>query len=172
MIRMRIRIAAASLDAWPQRLVHWPDEVHSGPFAMFWGKLYRGHSSELWLNRVLRSAPSTTGTCQKTFWQNSWPGPSAEMCRGFCCVNFGGFCWGFSWRIFPGTFSHKNEVKKTGDKIRENKKNPAAQKYKSAKNPFSQKPTLKISERPRKRSQGFPGFLEFLRSTAWNIKAL
>ena len=41
------------------------------------------------------------------------------ICRNvledFCCINFGGF----SWRIFLGTFSHKNEEKKSGEKIRE-----------------------------------------------------
>ena len=52
-----------------------------------------------------------------------WPGPSAESCRGFCCINFGGFCRGFSWRIFLGTFSHKNE-KTSGDKIREKIRRP------------------------------------------------
>ena len=45
------------------------------------------------------------------------------ICRNvledFCCINFGGFCRGFSWRIFLGTFSHKNEEKKSGEKIRE-----------------------------------------------------
>ena len=58
--------------------------------------------------------------------QICWPGPSAEMCRGFLLYKF--------WRIFPGifledflgTFSHKNEEKESGEKIRE--KNPAAQK--------------------------------------------
>ena len=45
------------------------------------------------------------------------------ICRNvledFCCINFGGFCIGFSWRIFLGTFSHKNEEKKSGEKIHE-----------------------------------------------------
>ena len=49
-----------------------------------------------------------------------WPGPSAEMCRGFLLHIF--------WRILPGVFledfsghvfPHKNEEKKAGDKIRE-----------------------------------------------------
>ena len=57
------------------------------------------------------------------------PPPSAcnflpwAICRNvledFCSINFGGFCRGFSWRIFLGTFSHKNEEKKSGEKIRE-----------------------------------------------------
>ena len=48
--------------------------------------------------------------------------PSAEMCRGFlCCINFGGFCRGFSWRIFLGTFSptrmrRKNPARKSAKK--------------------------------------------------------
>ena len=46
-----------------------------------------------------------------------------NLCRNvledFCCINFGGFSRGFSWRIFLGTFSHKNEEKKSGEKIRE-----------------------------------------------------
>ena len=59
-------------------------------------------------------------------WEN-WPenGPKMETSFGlaplqkivgdFCCIKFGGFCRGFSWRIFLGTFSHKNEEKKSGD---------------------------------------------------------
>ena len=47
------------------------------------------------------------------------------ICRNvledFCCIKFGGFSRGFSWRIFLGTFSHKNEEKKSGEKIREKK---------------------------------------------------
>ena len=45
------------------------------------------------------------------------------ICRNvledFCCINFGGFSRGFSWKIFLGTFSHKNEEKISGEKIRE-----------------------------------------------------
>ena len=42
-----------------------------------------------------------------------------QKCVGdFSVFDFGGFCRGFSWRIFWGTFSHENE-KKSGDKIRE-----------------------------------------------------
>ena len=41
------------------------------------------------------------------------------ICRSvseeFFCINFGGFSRRFSWRIFLGTFSHKNEEKKSGD---------------------------------------------------------
>ena len=64
------------------------------------------------------------------------------ICRNvsedFCCINFGGFSRGFSWRIFLGTFSHKNEEKKSGDKIREKirrPKNKNPRKIRSAKNP-------------------------------------
>ena len=46
----------------------------------------------------------------------------------FCCINFGGFSRGFSWRIFledfSGTFCHKNEEK---NPARKSAKNPAAQ---------------------------------------------
>ena len=48
----------------------------------------------------------------------SCPGQSAEMCRRIC-INSGEFCRRFSWRIFLDTFSHENEHKKSGDKIRE-----------------------------------------------------
>ena len=50
----------------------------------------------------------------------SWP-----ICRSvsedFCCVNFGGFCRGFSWRIFLGTFfpqkwGEKNPARKSAKK--------------------------------------------------------
>ena len=62
------------------------------------------------------------------------------ICRSvsedFCCINFGGFSRGFSWRIFLGTFSHKNEEKKSGEKIREKirrPKNKNPRKIRSAK---------------------------------------
>ena len=42
--------------------------------------------------------------------------PLQKVVRDFCCTNFGGFCRGFSWRIFLGTLSHKNEEKKSGEK--------------------------------------------------------
>ena len=45
--------------------------------------------------------------------------PLQKIVGDFCCINFGGFCRGFSWRVFLGTFSHKNEEKRSGDKIRE-----------------------------------------------------
>ena len=64
-----------------------------------------------------------------------------EICRSvledFCCINFGGFSRGFSWRIFLGTFSHKDEEKKSGDRIREKirrPKNKNPRKICSAKN--------------------------------------
>ena len=37
--------------------------------------------------------------------------------RNFCCINLGGFCRGFSWRIYLGTLSHKNKEKKSGKQI-------------------------------------------------------
>ena len=76
------------------------------------------------------------------------------------CV--GGFWLYKFWRIFPGSFrvnfsglfSHKNEEKKIR---RENpRKNPAAQKEKSAKNPFCRKPALKIPEKyPQKTRESY-----------------
>ena len=51
-----------------------------------------------------------------------------NVSEDFCCINFGGFLRGFSW----GTFSHKNEEKKSGEKIRRpENKNP--RKIRSAK---------------------------------------
>ena len=70
-----------------------------------------------------------------------WPGPSAEMCRGFLLYKF--------WRILPGIFledfSGHFFPQKWGEKIRRlnPRKNPAAQKQKSAKNPVCQDPTLR-----------------------------
>ena len=52
------------------------------------------------------------------------------MCRGFLLYKF-------SWRIFLGTFSHKNEEKKSREKIREKirrPKNKIPRKIRSAKN--------------------------------------
>ena len=63
------------------------------------------------------------------------PAPLQKCVGDFCCANFGGFCRGFSWRIFLITFSHKNE-KKSGDKIREKirrPKNKNPRKIRSAK---------------------------------------
>ena len=63
--------------------------------------------------------------------ENLLPRPICRnVLKDFCCIKFGGFSRGFSWRIFLGTFSHKNEERKSGEKIREkirrlkNKKNP------------------------------------------------
>ena len=65
------------------------------------------------------------------------PGPSAESCRGFLLYRF--------WRILSGifleddflcTFSHQNEEKKAGDKIRkaiQRLKNRSLRKIRSAK---------------------------------------
>ena len=49
----------------------------------------------------------------KTFSPLNFGTAPLQKCVGdFCCINFGGFCRGFSWKIFLGTFSHKNEEKK------------------------------------------------------------
>ena len=65
-----------------------------------------------------------------------------QKCVGdFCRINFGGFCRGFSWRIFLGTFSHKNEEKNPARKSA--KKSGGPKNINPAKNPFCQKPTLK-----------------------------
>ena len=42
------------------------------------------------------------------------PAPLQRCVGDFCCANFGGFCRGFSWTIFLGTFSHRHEEKKSG----------------------------------------------------------
>ena len=55
---------------------------------------------------------------------NLGPAPLQKCVGDFCCIKFGGFCRGFSWRIFLGTFSHKNEEKKSGEKIREKIRRP------------------------------------------------
>ena len=56
-------------------------------------------------------------SCPPPLW-HFWPGPSAEMCRGFCCVTFAGFYRGLCWRKNAGTFAHK-EKKKLRRHIRE-----------------------------------------------------
>ena len=40
----------------------------------------------------------------------AWP-PPQKIVRNFCFITFSGFCQEFSWRIFLGTLSHKNEEK-------------------------------------------------------------
>ena len=86
------------------------------------------------LNRSSQSAAIRIATGSQRFEiarfesqvQKLGPDPLQKCVEDFCCINFGGFCRGFSWRIFLGTFSHKNEEKKIR---RENpRKNPAAQK--------------------------------------------
>ena len=71
-----------------------------------------------------------------------------------CCITFGGFCrkcflpGGFFGALFPTKMRRNNPARKStkkNEKIRE-KKHPAAQKKKSAKNPFCQKPTLNLYE--------------------------
>ena len=59
-----------------------------------------------------------TGDGQRSDWKLEKVGPAPlQKCVGdFCCINFGGFCRGFSWRIFLGTFAHKNEEKKPATK--------------------------------------------------------
>ena len=50
------------------------------------------------------------------------------ICRNvledFCCINFGGFFRGFSWRIFLALFPTKMRRKKSGEKIREKIRRP------------------------------------------------
>ena len=64
------------------------------------------------------------------------PAPLQKCVGDFCSINFGGFCREFSWRIFLGTFSHRNEERKSGDKIRKKirrLKNKNPRKIRSAK---------------------------------------
>ena len=48
------------------------------------------------------------------------PPPGLQKLVGdFCCIDFGGFSQGFSWRILLGThFSHKKRREKSNGKIR------------------------------------------------------
>ena len=88
------------------------------------------------------------------------------ICRNvledFCCINFGGFSRGFSRRIFLGTFSRKNEEKKSGEKIREKirrLKNKNPRKIRSA------------ESRPMKEVQsGKLAFSQRSRATFWGPK--
>ena len=65
------------------------------------------------------------------------PAPLQKCVGDFCCVNFGGFAGDFPGGFFLGTFSHKNEEKKSGEKICEKirrPKNKNPRKIRSAKN--------------------------------------
>ena len=55
---------------------------------------------------------------------NLWPGRSAEMCRGFLLYKFWRILPGIFLEDFSGHFSHKNEEKKSGNKIREKDRRP------------------------------------------------
>ena len=71
------------------------------------------------------------------------PAPLQKCVGDFCCANFGGFCRGFSSRIFLEDISPQ----KWGEKIRQwnRRKNPAAQKWKSATKSVLPKTDPKIS---------------------------
>ena len=76
--------------------------------------------------------------CARTNHEIYGPGHSAEMCWGFCCMNFGGFAGDFHGGFFWSLSPHKNEEKNSATKSA--KKNRAAKKWKSAKNTFYQEP--------------------------------
>ena len=69
------------------------------------------------------------------------------------CRNVSGILTYTFWRTLPGvlledfsgTFPHKHEEKKSGDRIREKKSGESKIKKIRETNPFCQKPTLKIS---------------------------
>ena len=89
----------------------WPGRRGWGIFASFefLGSPLRGGVS--W-EKIFGKALSRIATYALNSEKNPWAGPPLQKCVGdFCCINFGGFCRGFSWRIFLGTFSHKNEKK-------------------------------------------------------------
>ena len=72
-----------------------------------------------------------------------WRSPFAEMCRGFLYYRFCGNLPGIFLEDFSGHFPLKREKIWRLDPGTQNpRKNPAAQKLKSAKNPFCQKSTL------------------------------
>ena len=95
--------------------------VHTiGPFRIrqlfstgkFWGKTGELHYAK-WLSESFE------------VWSVG-PAPLQKCAGDFCCVNFGGFCRGFSWRIFLGTFSQKmrrkNPARKSAKKSGGSKK--------------------------------------------------
>ena len=85
------------------------------------------------LNRASRLAAIRIATGSQRYFGLA---PLQKCVGDFCCIIFGGFCRGFSWKIFLGTFSHKNEEKKSGEKIREKirrPKNKNPRKIRSAK---------------------------------------
>ena len=67
--------------------------------------------------RLLRSFGALQGVATPPF-HLILPWAICRNVEDFCCINLRRFSRGFSWRIFLGTFSHKNE-KKFGEKIRE-----------------------------------------------------
>ena len=80
--------------------------------------------------------------CFGRLWVTSfWPGPSAEMCQGFLLCNFWSICRGFSWRIFLGTFPHKNEDKNPATK---SAKKSGGSKIKIREKSVLPKPTLTV----------------------------
>ena len=77
------------------------------------------------------------GPSKHSHGKSFWPGPSAEMCRGFLLCKFWRILPGIFLEDFSGTFSHKNEEKKSGEKIREKIRRPKTKnprKIRSAKN--------------------------------------
>ena len=82
--------------------------------------------SSFFIGRPRTSSQGRTLGVPKGTWlfETFGPAPLQKCVGDFCCIDFGGFCRGFSWRIFLGTFSHKNEEKKSDDKIREKIRRP------------------------------------------------
>ena len=58
--------------------------------------------------KIDKSAPPSEKSPLDTNSMIAWH-PLQKCVVDLCCINIGGFCRGFSWRIFLGTFSHKNE---------------------------------------------------------------
>ena len=76
----------------------------------FRGEGVISYGEEKHINKI---APKIPGQSRENYVLGLAP---VQKCVGdFCCVNFGGFCRGFSWRILLGTFSHKNEEQKSGN---------------------------------------------------------
>ena len=66
-----------------------------------------------------RKVPDETRSCiaqMRREQQFVGPAPLQKCVGDFCCAKLGGFCRGFSWRIFLGTFPHKNEEKNPATK--------------------------------------------------------
>ena len=96
------------------------------------------------------------------------PAPLQKCVGDLCCAKSGGFCRGFSWRIFWALFHTK--MRRKTPAAQKPRKKPAAQKEKSARNPFCQTSVLRIAMFKRTFARTLPDNLSPAHMKMWGFK--